>query len=244
MFMRAQVLNRQGEPVVEAEVDIWHSSSVRLYENRDPIQESMNQRGKFTTDDDGRFWFQLVKPTGYPIPTHGVVGKLLAVQSRHPFRPAHVHALIFKEGYKTLISEVYADDAPNLETDLAFGVTQVLVARFERHDEPPPTEPNAGTPWYSLDYTFVMEPGVATLPRPLIKWSRLYWTQAYTFEGERLITLWLLAPARLSKHPLRAVTDQVDPDHLGLIGIGGHLTVPPLPHHRAYGSRTTAVRSG
>ena len=28
------------------------------------------------------------------------------------------------------------------------------------------------------------------------------------------------------------------------IGIGGHLTVPPLPHHRAYGSRTTAVRSG
>jgi len=28
------------------------------------------------------------------------------------------------------------------------------------------------------------------------------------------------------------------------IGIGGHLTVPPLPHHRAYGSRTTAVRPG
>src|SRR5262249_2696517 len=28
------------------------------------------------------------------------------------------------------------------------------------------------------------------------------------------------------------------------IGIGGPLTVPPLPHHRAYGSRTTAVRPG
>jgi hypothetical protein len=28
------------------------------------------------------------------------------------------------------------------------------------------------------------------------------------------------------------------------IGIGGHLAVPPLPHHRAYGSRTTAVRLG
>ena len=24
----------------------------------------------------------------------------------------------------------------------------------------------------------------------------------------------------------------------GQIGIGGHLAVPPLPHHRAYGSRT------
>jgi hypothetical protein len=27
-------------------------------------------------------------------------------------------------------------------------------------------------------------------------------------------------------------------------GIGGRLAVPPLPHHRAYGSRTTAVRPG
>ncbi len=29
-----------------------------------------------------------------------------------------------------------------------------------------------------------------------------------------------------------------------LIGIGGRLTAPPLPHHRAYGSRTAAVRPG
>ena len=27
-----------------------------------------------------------------------------------------------------------------------------------------------------------------------------------------------------------------------IIGIGGSLTASPLPHHRAYGSRTTAVR--
>ena len=29
-----------------------------------------------------------------------------------------------------------------------------------------------------------------------------------------------------------------------VIRIGGHLAMPPLPHHRAYGSRTTAVRPG
>ena len=27
-----------------------------------------------------------------------------------------------------------------------------------------------------------------------------------------------------------------------LIGIGGYLAIPPLPHHQAYGSRTMAVR--
>jgi len=169
LFMNAQVLNKQGEPVVGAEVDIWHSSPVGLYENQDPEQEDMNLRGKFTTDAEGRFWFRSVKPAGYPIPTDGVVGELLAAQNRHPFRPAHIHALIFKDGYKTLISQVYADDDPKLETDVQFGVTRALVGHFERHDETHPTEPDAGTPWFSLDYTYVMEPGIARLPRPPIK---------------------------------------------------------------------------
>ena len=62
-----------------------------------------------------------VKPAGYRIPTDGVVGRLLKAPNRHPFRPAHVHALVFKEGYKTLTSQVYADDDPNLETDVQFG---------------------------------------------------------------------------------------------------------------------------
>jgi catechol 1,2-dioxygenase len=169
LFMNAQVVNKQGEPVVGAEVDIWHSSPVGLYENQDPEQEDMNLRGKFTTDAGGRFWFRSVKPAGYPIPTDGVVGELLAAQNRHPFRPAHIHALIFKDGYKTLISQVYADDDPKLETDVQFGVTRALVGHFEKHDETHPTEPDAGTPWYSLDYTYVMEPGAARLPRPPIK---------------------------------------------------------------------------
>jgi catechol 1,2-dioxygenase len=150
-------------------VDIWHSSPVGLYENQDPAQENFNLRGKFMTDADGRFWFRSVKPAGYPIPTDGVVGRLLEAQNRHPYRPAHVHALIFKDGFKTLISQVYADDDEHLDSDVQFGVTRALVGRFERHDEPHPTESDAGLPWYSLDYTYVIEKGEAKLPRPPIK---------------------------------------------------------------------------
>lgn len=169
LFMTARVQDRQGHPIAGAEVDIWHSSPVGFYENQDTGQAAMNLRGKFATDTDGRFWFRSVKPAGYPIPTDGVVGELLKAQKRHPFRPAHVHALIFKPGFKTLISQVYADDDPNLETDTQFGVTEALIGHFERHDEPHPTAPDAGTPWYALDYTYVMEPGEAKLPRPPIK---------------------------------------------------------------------------
>jgi catechol 1,2-dioxygenase len=169
MFGQMRVIDREGQPIAGAEVDIWHSSPVGLYENQDPDQADMNLRGKFTTDADGRIWFRSVKPAGYPIPTDGVVGRLLDAQNRHPFRPAHVHALVFKDGYKTLTSQVYADDDPNLETDVQFGVTRALVGKFDRHDEPHPGEPDVEVPWYSLDYTFVMEPGEARLPKPPIK---------------------------------------------------------------------------
>ncbi|MEQ9331535.1 dioxygenase [Thalassobaculum sp.] len=128
LFVTARVVDRDGRPVAGAEVDVWHSSPVGLYENQDPEQAEMNLRGKLTTDSEGRFWFRTVKPAGYPIPTGGVVGRLLQAQGRHPFRPAHLHALVFKDGYKTLTSQVYADDDPNLETDVQFGVTRALSA--------------------------------------------------------------------------------------------------------------------
>ena len=56
---------------------MWHASPIGLYESQDPEQADMNLRGKFTTDADGRFWFNSVKMVGYPIPTDGVVGRLL-----------------------------------------------------------------------------------------------------------------------------------------------------------------------
>jgi catechol 1,2-dioxygenase len=169
LFVSAQVQDRAGGPVAGAEVDVWHSSPVGLYEHQDAGQAPMNLRGKLVTDDAGRFWFRTVKMAGYPIPTDGVVGRLLKAQDRHPFRPAHLHVLIFKEGFKTLISQVYAPDDPHIDTDVQFGVTRALVGDFQRHDEPHPTDPSAGTPWYSFDYTFTLEPGTAKLPRPPIK---------------------------------------------------------------------------
>jgi catechol 1,2-dioxygenase len=168
MLARFRVQDRSGAPIAGAEVDIWHSSPVGLYETQDPGQADMNLRGKFTTDADGRFWFRSVRPAGYPIPTDGMVGRLLEAQGRHPYRPAHIHALVFKPGYKTLTSQVYADDDPKLDSDVQFGVTRARTAHFERHEAPHPTEADLPAPWYSLDFTFTMEPGEATLPRPPI----------------------------------------------------------------------------
>ena len=47
----------KGNPIVGAEVDIWHSSPEGYYENQDPVQADMNLRGKFITDADGHISF-------------------------------------------------------------------------------------------------------------------------------------------------------------------------------------------
>ena len=169
LFVSGRVVDRGGRAVAGAEVDVWHASPVGLYENQDPEQADMNLRGKFLTDADGRFSFRSVMFVGYPIPTDGVVGRLLQAQSRHPYRPAHLHALIFKPGFKTLISQVYDPADPNIESDAQFGVTRALIGQFVRHDEPHPAARDVAVPWYSLDHTYRLEAGEAVLPRPPIK---------------------------------------------------------------------------
>ncbi|MFO1110553.1 MAG: dioxygenase [Bradyrhizobium sp.] len=169
LFVNGLVVDKDGGPVAGAEVDVWHASPVGLYENQDSGQADMNLRGKLVTDTDGRFSFRSVMFKGYPIPTDGVVGRLLKAQGRHPYRPAHLHALIFKPGFKTLISQVYDPADPNIESDTQFGVTRALLGKFVRHDEPHPTARDVVAPWYSLHHTYRMEVGEAVLPRAPIK---------------------------------------------------------------------------
>jgi catechol 1,2-dioxygenase len=169
LLVTSRVVDEAGQPVAGAEVDIWHASPAGLYEQQDPEQADMNLRGKFMTDAGGCFSFRTVMMVGYPIPTNGVVGRLLAMQNRHPYRPAHLHALIVKPGFKVLISQVYDPDDPHIHTDVQFGVTKALLGDFVRHDTPHPADPAIAPPWYSLDYTYVMEPGETVLPKPPIK---------------------------------------------------------------------------
>ena len=168
LFVDAWFKDAKGKPVAGAEVDIWQSSPEGFYENQDPVQADMNLRGKFTTDAAGHISFRSVKPAGYPIPVDGPVGEFLRAQGRHNMRPAHLHFLAYKTGFKTLVSQLYVPDDKNIETDAQFGVTRHLIGNFVRHDEPRPGAPDVKAPWYSIEHTFVMEGGTARLPRPPI----------------------------------------------------------------------------
>ena len=168
MVVQVQITDGASRPVEGAEVDVWHSSPEGLYENQDPTQAEMNLRGRFLTDAEGRFDFRSVKPAGYPIPIDGPVGDLVRATGRHNYRPAHLHFMVCKPGFKTLISQVYAPDDPHIDTDVQFGVTRALIGDYVRHDAPD-TALGLEAPWYSLDQRFVLEPGESRRPRAPIR---------------------------------------------------------------------------
>jgi hydroxyquinol 1,2-dioxygenase len=168
LFVNAWYKDRDGKPIAGAKVDIWHSSTEGFYENQDPVQADMNLRGQFTTDQDGHISFRSVKPAGYPIPIDGPTGDLLRAQGRHNMRPAHLHFLAVKDGFKTLISQIYVQDDKFLETDVQFGVTRHLIGNYVRHEDGGAPAADVTGPWYSLDHNFVMEAGPTRLPKPPI----------------------------------------------------------------------------
>jgi catechol 1,2-dioxygenase len=166
LFFTGRIVDGEGRPIEGADIDVWHASPEGLYENQDPGQAEWNLRGRFTSDPKGLFSFRSVKPAGYPVPMDGPTGALLTAQKRHPFRPAHLHALIYKPGFKTMTSQIYSHDDPLLETDAQFGVTRTLIGHYVLHENERGPDADVQGPWYSLDHVFALEPGEAWLPTP------------------------------------------------------------------------------
>jgi len=159
--VRGTAWGADGRPLAGATIDVWQASPVGLYENQDDAQPDFNLRGRFITDDAGRYFLRSVQPAGYPVPTDGPCGELLRAQQRHPYRPAHLHFMVSYPGHKVLITQVFADDAETLLTDPVFGVTAPLVGHFERVQRD-------GRTLALLTHDFHLLPGEMKFPHPPI----------------------------------------------------------------------------
>ncbi|HZS75682.1 MAG TPA: intradiol ring-cleavage dioxygenase [Ktedonobacteraceae bacterium] len=154
-----RVLSTTGEPVPNALLDIWEGGENGLYEQQDPEQPDMNLRGKFRTDNQGRYRFIAIKPVPYPIPDDGPVGQLLRSLARHPYRPAHIHLLVSAEGYVPVTTHLFVKGDPYLDSDAVFGTKDSLVVEFVRHESgEEATKYGVSAPFYTVEYDFVLKP--------------------------------------------------------------------------------------
>lgn len=160
VLLTGRVLTLDGSPVANARIDVWHSDAEGLYDLQMPERTAPALRGVFHTDPHGRFGLRTIKPSSYPIPTDGPVGKLLLALGRHPYRPAHIHFMVRAAGFLPLTTELFVEGDPYLDSDAVFGVRESLIVPFVRHDSAEDASRlELATPFYTVDFDFVLEVG-------------------------------------------------------------------------------------
>jgi hydroxyquinol 1,2-dioxygenase len=156
LYVTGTVTDPNGKSLAGATVDVWQADDDGFYDvQKDTDDPSL--RARLIADNNGRFAFWTIAPKYYPIPDDGPVGDMLKATKRHPYRPAHIHFMIGHPGYDTLVTHLFVDGDPYLDSDAVFGVKQSLIVDLSDESGPAPGKPLNGG-WKSLDHKFGLKP--------------------------------------------------------------------------------------
>jgi hydroxyquinol 1,2-dioxygenase len=161
-FYSGRVISEDGHPLENALLDIWSGDGEGNYDMQIPGEKGMKARGRIRTDAQGRYWFRSIRPTFYPVPTDGPVGRMLRKMGRHPYRPGHIHMIVSAPGHLPATTHLFVAGSEYLDSDAVFGMKESLVAQFDRH--PPGIAPSGErieTPFYTVSYDFRLRPATA-----------------------------------------------------------------------------------
>ena len=105
IIISGQVYNLEcSEVIPDTEIDIWHANDAGEYDNI-----GYNLRGKTTTNSQGFYIFESIKPGFY--------------LNGSTFRPSHIHFKITPPGFNTLITQLYFEGDTYIPTDAAASIT-------------------------------------------------------------------------------------------------------------------------
>jgi len=145
-----RITDAAGEGIAHASIEIWQPDEDGYYDLQKHDPKEMDLRGRFFTDEDGRYHLRTIQPLGYMIPMDGPVGDMIRAQGRHGYRPAHIHFLIGAPGYREVVTALYMAGDPHIDSDTVFGVTESLVASPTPND---PESPFGALPSIKFDFT-------------------------------------------------------------------------------------------
>jgi len=168
-YVSGRVLSATGHPIAGAKLDLWQSNSEGWYDVQLADTGGKQLRARLRADAEGRYRFRTIKPTAYPVPTDGPVGLILNRMGRHPMRPAHLHFMVSAPGYETVVTHLFVEGDPYLESDVVFAVKDSLVVDFKRNDsEAEASKVGLKAPFYAASYDFVLEPARKTQQQKVI----------------------------------------------------------------------------
>jgi len=146
IIVTGRVLDEDGRAVPNAVLEIWQANAAGRYnhpvdQHDAPLDPHFDGSGRVTTDADGTYRFQSIKPGAYPWKNH-----------HNAWRPNHIHFSLFGPGVATrLITQMYFPGDPLLPLDPIYNsipdaeARQRLVSRFDIE---------VTQPEYALGYRF------------------------------------------------------------------------------------------
>jgi len=149
LVFHGQVTTEAGKPLAGVELDLWNADAKGLYSQIHPGIPDWNLRGRFRSDDEGRFEVRTIVPPPYEIPKDGPTGTVLNALGRHFFRPAHLHVKLRHPHFGERTSQLYFEGGPYLDSDVANAVRTELVITAQLVEDPELTAR------YGLDVPFV-----------------------------------------------------------------------------------------
>lgn len=154
-----RVTDTEGNPIANALMDVWSGDGEGTYDMQVPGSQEMRARGRFHTDDQGRYWFWSIRPSFYPVPVDGPVGQMLGRMGRHPMRPGHIHMIVSAAGHVPVTTHLFVADSPYLDSDAVFGVRENLIVEFDRHEPGTAIDGRPmAQPYWSTNYDFRLAP--------------------------------------------------------------------------------------
>ena len=157
LFITGTVRGLDGKAVAGATLDVWQTDGDGLYEAQREV-EGPWLRALYHAAPDGSYAIRTVAPIGYTIPMDGTIGELMKRTKISHMRPAHVHFQVDAPGYDSVVTHLFKNGDPYIETDVVYGVKKELIVEFER--KPPgraPTGEDVPTAFHVVKYDFVLK---------------------------------------------------------------------------------------
>ena len=138
LIMHGVVYDADKKPKPGAKVEVWHCDTRGFYSHFDPTgkQAPFNMRRTIIADDNGRYKFQSILPSGYGVPPGSPTERLLSALGRHGQRPAHIHFFISAPDHRKLTTQINIEGDPLINDDFAYATRDGLVPHvIERDDQ-------------------------------------------------------------------------------------------------------------
>jgi catechol 1,2-dioxygenase len=174
LIMHGQVRDIDGKPLAGAIVDVWHANTKGNYSTFDKSQSAYNMRRRVKTDEQGRYEFRSIMPSGYSVPPGSGIDRLLTSLGRHGNRPAHIHFFVTAPHHRHLTTQINIDGDPYLHDDFAYATRDGLIPPVVRHSDSASIHAaGLNAPYSEITFDFTLVPATQDADEALSSRARV-----------------------------------------------------------------------